>query len=102
MIVSTNTVQAAIIFSDNYETADYSAWTGVVENSGSTMGISSAVTYEGTYAGRCSLNYSWRTFAFAYYNFASESILYHKEYIQISGLEFAKNLIGNDISFSII
>ena len=70
-ITSTQIAQAAIIFYDDFENQNYNAWTGVVENSGSTMDFSGYLTFfDGIYAARCALNYSWRTYAFAYYNSA--------------------------------
>ena len=88
-------VYAATIFSDTYETADYSAWTGTIENTNSTMDISSSISYESTYSAVCSLTSVWNTYAFAYYNLSAESTLYHREYIQVSGLP--NSGVGTDL-----
>ncbi len=93
--VLTQNVYATTIFSDTYETADYSAWTGTIENTNSTMDISSSISYENTNSAICNLSSVWNTYAFAHYNFLAESTLYHREYIQVSGLP--NSGVGTDL-----
>ena len=77
---------AAVIFADEYETGNFSAWTGIEELPNSTMLITSTDVYNGSYAAQCSLDYEWQAYAYAYYNFGAEPVLYHREYIKISAL----------------
>ena len=79
-------VYGANIFADDYETGDYSAWTGTLKIAGSEMLISSTDVYNGSYAAQCSLDNYWGAYAFAHYNFSTENVLYHREYIKFSAL----------------
>jgi len=77
---------AAAIFTDGFETGDYSLWTGTVNNTGSTMKISTVNKFTGSYAANCLISNVTGTYAYAYHNFSAESILYHREYVKISAL----------------
>jgi cell division septation protein DedD len=79
-------VYAAVIFTDEYETANFSAWTGTEVLPNSTMLITSTEVYNGSYAAQSSLDNTWGGYAFAHYNFEAETILYHREYVKISVL----------------
>ena len=79
-------VFAANVFEDDYETGDYSAWTGILNKTGSEMLISTTEVYNGSYAAECSLGAEWGAYAFAYYNMSAETVLYHREYVQVSFL----------------
>jgi hypothetical protein len=81
-------VYAATVFEDDFETGDYSAWTGTVNKTGtgSEMLISTTEVYNGSYAAECSLGVEWGTYAFAYYNMSVETVLFHREYIKVSSL----------------
>jgi hypothetical protein len=79
-------VLAATFFSDNYETGNYSNWTGTLDNAGSSMQISSTTVFAGLYSADCSISDNIETYAFVYKNFASVPVLYHKEYIRLSSL----------------
>ncbi len=80
-------VEAALIFTDNYNTGDYSFWTGTENNTGSSMQMSSAPVFEGLYSANCSVSDAVGTYAFVYKNLAAvPAILYHREYIRISTL----------------
>ena len=86
MVLSPGSVIAATFFSDDYETGDYSNWTGTVNNAGSSMQISSTTVFAGLYSADCSISDTIGTYAFVYENFAAVPVLYHKEYIRLSTL----------------
>ena len=78
-------VHADTVFADDYETGDYSAWAGTVTATGQMLISTNA--YDGNYSAQCSLNaWTWQDYAFAFYNFSAENILYHREYVKISAL----------------
>ena len=79
-------VRATTFFLDNFETGNYSLWTGIVNNAGSSMQISSTTVFDGLYSADCSTSDSVGTFAFAYKDFATVPLLYHREYIRLSVL----------------
>ena len=79
-------VYAETLFTDNYETNNYSKWTDTVDT-GSTMGISPTTVFEGRYSADCNINGTVGTYAYAYKNLLSTpSVLYHREYIRVSAL----------------
>ena len=78
-------VRADTVFQDNFETGDFSTWTGTMESNG-TMEIVLSPVLEGDYSAMSSLNGWWNSFAFAYYTFDAEPVLYHREYIRVSDL----------------
>ena len=82
-------VFAATVFSDNYETGNYSNWTGTVNNTGSSMQMSTTTVFQGHYSADCSMSDTLNTYAYAYHTFSAASILYHREYIRISTLPSA-------------
>lgn len=79
-------VYADTVFTDDYETADYSAWAGTLTLNSSEMLISSTDVYNGSYAAQCSLDDYWETYAFVHYNFSAENVIYHREYVKFSAL----------------
>jgi hypothetical protein len=86
LISSTQHVYAASVFEDDFETGDYSHWSGTVNYTGSTMEMSSTDVYTGNYSALCSISSQIGTYAYTHYNFSAESILYHREYIKVSAL----------------
>ena len=84
---ATHLIYAETLFVDDYESADFSAWTGTVNETDSTMQISSTEAYNGGYAANCSISNTLNTYAYAYCDFAGGmDILYHREYIRVSAL----------------
>ena len=86
MVLSPGGVLATIIFTDGYETGNYSNWTATVNNTGSSMQMSPTTVFEGLYSADCSISNTVGTYSFVYKNFAAVPVLYHKEYIRISTL----------------
>ena len=76
---------AAVIFETDYETGDYSAWTGISTFNNGEMLITSTEVYDGTYSAQCSLGQMYNSTAYAYYILSAER-LYHREYIKVSDL----------------
>jgi hypothetical protein len=79
-------VYAATIFADGYETGNFSSWDGTETMNSSFLAADSLNFYNGSYGGKCYLDNTWGAYAFAYYHFPSESILYHREYIKFDTL----------------
>ncbi len=90
MILSPENVKAATFFTDNFETGDYSNWTGTGNsNTGSSMQMSTTTVFQGLYSADCSISDTVGTYAFVYKNFAAVPVLYHREYIRLSTLPSA-------------
>ncbi len=79
-------VYAETVF-DDFETNDYSKWTGTTVDAESILGISAATVFEGLYSADCAINGAVGSYAYAYKDLGSAtSVLYHREYIQVSAL----------------
>ena len=86
VVLSPGSVSAATFFTDNYETGSYSNWTNTVNNTGSSMQMSTTTVFEGHYSADCSISDTIDTYSFVYKNFATVPVLYHREYIRLSSL----------------
>ena len=82
-------VFASNVFTDNYETGNYSNWSGTV-NTTSSMQMSSnpSLVLTGDFSADCALDGASNTYAYAYTNLLSPlpTVLYHREYIRVSSL----------------
>jgi hypothetical protein len=85
-ISSTQSVYAATLFGDGYETGDYSAWTDKANSAGSIMGMSETTVFEGHYSADCIIGDTIGSYAYTYYTFSAVPVLYHREYIRVSTL----------------
>jgi hypothetical protein len=79
------------LFSDGFESGDFSAWTGTSTGSGAgisgTMSVQSTIKHHGTYAAKSYLPENSDAWATCYKNFAtSYSIMYARAYIQFDAL----------------
>lgn len=77
-------VDAADIFSDDFESGDLSAWTGTNTNGGSTVAASSTYAHNGTYSARSivSSDGQWAVV----YKTISSSIVYMQGYLYVSSV----------------
>jgi hypothetical protein len=83
-------VFAATVFTDDYETGNFSNWSGTEIWSPSSMQITSntSIVFAGNYSADCALDGTNGTYAFAYTNLTSPlpTTIYHREYIRVSDL----------------
>lgn len=74
-------VLAAVIFSDGFESGDFSEWTGIVTDSGNTAEVTTTDPYDGTYHARFKNDGSGNQ-AYAYKTITSASEVYIRQYVR--------------------
>jgi hypothetical protein len=79
-------VKATTIFSDGFESGDFSAWTGTSTGKGGSISVDTSQVHHGTYAAKA-IQGGLDAWAVAYKNFATTySIIYARSYVQLSSL----------------
>jgi len=79
-------VKATTIFSDGFESGDFSAWTGINYGNGGSVSVVTSPVHHGTYA-EGAIQGEIDAWAVAYKNFGTTySIIYARNYVQLSSL----------------
>jgi len=76
-------VRATTIFSDGFESGDFSAWTGTSLN-GATIAASSAQAHHGTYSAKTSGLQTAGEFAWVYKTFTAAATIYSRHYTYLA------------------
>lgn len=84
------TVKAAPIFSDGFESGDFSAWSGTSTEPGGIVEVVSSPVYQGNYSAHLS-NGAVDTTPYVWKNFASMNTAYARVYVNFYNLSFGYN-----------
>lgn len=74
------------IFSDGFESGDFSAWTGTVTGGSGSATVQSTIKHHGTYAAKFSIGAASADSAYAYKDFAGQTTIFGRIYLQLSDL----------------
>jgi len=70
------------IFSDGFESGDFSAWTGTAKSSGETCEVESADPHHGTYNAKFYSDGGWNQYAYCYKDITGQTIIYARTYFK--------------------
>jgi len=73
---------SATIFADDFESNNYSSWTGTYFQSGTTLETVGTPIHHGLYSSHA-LAVAWKDYAYSYRNFAAAATVYSRLYVRI-------------------
>jgi hypothetical protein len=83
---------SSLLFSDGFESGDFSAWTAKSEN-GASISVGTSPVHSGTYSAKTSGLNTNGEYAYSYKSIAGQSTIFARTYFQVSALPAATNSI---------